>query len=200
MPQQDKNWSRNVPKALSKQGCMEPEYCVGWSLTTSWSWAFGSRGRCAWGCCSTSSEEPQSGLTQGTDLRLWRYIWRSNLPCLDLNSIEFWIRVLNFGLIWIRVRIQGYFINFERKINKKNFREKQLSHKIFWSVESLNGEFNQFTSKILHLLLLIYPIFTSVDPDPHSEYGSVSTKFLNTDPIWIRIHNTKRTCWDALRS
>ena len=77
MPQQDKNWSRNVPKALSKQGCMEPEYCVGWSLTTSWSWAFGSRGRCAWGCCSTSSEEPQSGLTQGTDLRLCRNIWRS---------------------------------------------------------------------------------------------------------------------------
>ena len=189
MPQQNKNWSRNVPKALSKQGCMEPEYCVGWSLTTSWSWAFGSRGRCAWGCCSTSSEEPQSGLTQGTDLRLCRNIWRSVFA------------VFGFKFHWILDPDPGLFYQFWKKKRKeKKFREKQLSHKNFWSVESLNGEFNQFTSKILHLLLLIYPIFTSVDPDPHSEYGSVSTKFLNTDPIWIRIHNTKRTCWDALRS
>ena len=27
-----------------------------------------------------------------------------------------------------------------------------------------------------------------MDPDSYSEYGS--TKVLNTDPIWIRIHNT----------
>ena len=26
--------------------------------------------------------------------------------------------------------------------------------------------------------------------DPHSEYRSRSTKLLNTDPLWIRIHNT----------
>ena len=36
----------------------------------------------------------------------------------------------------------------------------------------------------------IYAIFTSVDLDPYSEYGSGSTKLLNTDPIWIRIQNT----------
>ena len=36
-----------------------------------------------------------------------------------------------------------------------------------------------------------YPIFTCVDP--YSEYGSGSTKFLITDPIWIWIHNTGST-------
>ena len=40
-------------------------------------------------------------------------------------------------------------------------------------------------SKILHLLPLFYPIFTFI-------YGSGSTKLLNTDPIWIRIHNTEK--------
>ena len=33
-------------------------------------------------------------------------------------------------------------------------------------------------------------MFTCVDPDTYSEYGSGSRKFLNTDPSWIRIHNT----------
>ena len=47
------------------------------------------------------------------------------------------------------------------------------------------------TALILHLLPLIYPIFTCGDPDPYSEYGS--TKFLHRDPIWIRIHNTAYT-------
>ena len=46
----------------------------------------------------------------------------------------------------------------------------------------MNGE---FLSSILHLLPLICHIFTGVDPDPYSEYGS--TKFMNTDTIWIRI-------------
>ena len=32
--------------------------------------------------------------------------------------------------------------------------------------------------------------FTWMNPDPYLEYGSWSTKLLNTDPIWIRIHNT----------
>ena len=31
-------------------------------------------------------------------------------------------------------------------------------------------------SSILHLLSIIYPIFTSVDPDPHSKYGFGSTR------------------------
>ena len=36
-----------------------------------------------------------------------------------------------------------------------------------------------------------YNYGTCVDPDrdPHSKYRSRSTKLLNTDPIWIRIHN-----------
>ena len=47
-------------------------------------------------------------------------------------------------------------------------------------------------SSILHLLPIIYPIFTCVDPDRYSEYGSGSKKLLNigNDLIWIRIHNT----------
>ena len=44
-------------------------------------------------------------------------------------------------------------------------------------------------SLILHLLPLIYPIFNCVDSDPCSEYGSKI--LLNTNPILIRIHNTK---------
>ena len=36
-------------------------------------------------------------------------------------------------------------------------------------------------SSVLHLLHLIYAIFTRLDPDPSSEYGSGSTKFLNTE-------------------
>ena len=46
-----------------------------------------------------------------------------------------------------------------------------------------------FLSFILHLLLLIFPIFTCVDPDLYSEYGCGSTKLLNTgtDPVLIRI-------------
>ena len=29
-----------------------------------------------------------------------------------------------------------------------------------------------------------------LDPDPYCENGSGLTKLLNTDPIWIGIHNT----------
>ena len=37
---------------------------------------------------------------------------------------------------------------------------------------------------LFHLFLIVW------DPAPYSECGSGSTKLLNTDPIWIRIHNT----------
>ena len=37
-----------------------------------------------------------------------------------------------------------------------------------------------FLSSILHLLSLIYPIFSCVVPDPYLEYSSLSTKLLNT--------------------
>ena len=54
-------------------------------------------------------------------------------------------------------------------------------------LNSLNVE---LFSSILNLLPQMYPIFTCVDPDPYSDYGSGSTKLLNTTSIWIRIHNT----------
>ena len=57
--------------------------------------------------------------------------------------------------------------------------------------------FNFLMSSILHILPLIYSIFTCVDPDPYSEYGS--TKVLNTDSFWIWIHNTgKNYIWNGL--
>ena len=36
---------------------------------------------------------------------------------------------------------------------------------------------------ILHLLPLIYSIFTCVDPDPYSDYGSGSTTLFCTTPM-----------------
>ena len=94
----------------------------------------------------------------------------------------------------------GYFINFEKNVKniywgknvslKKvflNYKKIMVSAEIFSFVESLNGE---FLPSIIHLWPPIYPTVTCVDPI--SEYGSGSTKMLNTDPIWIRIHNP----WD----
>ena len=60
------------------------------------------------------------------------------------------------------------------------------SRRNFWSVESLNWPF--FSSSILHLKPLINPIFTCVDP--YLEYVSGFIKFLNSDPVLIRILNT----------
>ena len=37
-----------------------------------------------------------------------------------------------------------------------------------------------------------------MDPDSYSEYRSGSTKFLNTDPIWIRFHKTSLPRHDSL--
>ena len=54
--------------------------------------------------------------------------------------------------------------------------EELFSHKSLWRMN------------LCHLLSLFYPIFTCVDPDPYSQYGS--TKHLNMDPIRVRIHNT----------
>ena len=51
----------------------------------------------------------------------------------------------------------------------------------------MNGE---ILSSVLTNLPLICPILTCVDPDPYSEYGSGSTKLLNTDPNGIQIQNT----------
>ena len=45
-------------------------------------------------------------------------------------------------------------------------------------------------SSILDLLPPIYSIFTSLDPDPYSEYKTGSTKVLNMDPIWILTERT----------
>ena len=63
---------------------------------------------------------------------------------------------------------------------------------------ALEEIFSQFSlwmlnllSSILHLLPLIYPIFSCIDPDPYLEYGSGTgtTKLRNKDSIWIWNHN-----------
>ena len=43
---------------------------------------------------------------------------------------------------------------------------------------------------------VFYPIFTCVDLDPNSEYGSGYTKVLKTYPIWIRIHHTGQIIYE----
>ena len=50
------------------------------------------------------------------------------------------------------------------------------------------GEF--LPSILLLLLLFVYIYIFFFCMGPYSEYWYGSTKFLNTDPIWIRIHNT----------
>ena len=59
--------------------------------------------------------------------------------------------------------------------------------------QSLNGE---FFLNILQLLLLFYPTFTGVDPDPYWEYGSGSTDH-NTDQqkgyLSLGVSNAKGT-------
>ena len=48
----------------------------------------------------------------------------------DANTLRIWIRVQNFGPIWIL--IQGYDVNFERKKKiKNNSKEKQFSSKMY---------------------------------------------------------------------
>ena len=47
-----------------------------------------------------------------------------------------------------------------------------------------------FGLKLCTFFASIYPIFTCLDLNPYSDYGSGSTKVLITSPIWIRIHNT----------
>ena len=84
-----------------------------------------------------------------------------------------------FCQFW-RKKFKNSFFNRIFLFNYK--KERNRSRRNFWSVKSMNGE---FLSSILHLLPLICHIFTGVDPDPYSEYGS--TKFMNTDTIWIRI-------------
>ena len=49
-----------------------------------------------------------------------------------------------------------------------------------------------FLSSILHLLPKIYPNLP-VEPEPEPDPKHGSTKFLKTDPIQIRIHDTGST-------
>ena len=80
--------------------------------------------------------------------------------------------------------LKKMFYNDEKKPSIENvffsYKKSNDPGRNFLSVESLNGEF-LFSS--LHLLPHIYPIFTCVDTDPYSEYGSGSTKLVNNDPI-----------------
>ena len=55
--------------------------------------------------CYTSSP-PEQGKIHAAFVTLWSVLWRIQIHW-------FWIRIQNFGLIWIR--IQGYVINFEYK-------------------------------------------------------------------------------------
>ena len=64
-----------------------------------------------------------------------------------------------------------------------------MAPEVFQLVESLNGE---LMSSILHLLPLIHPLFNCADPDPYQIQNTNpdSQRVLNTDAIWIQIHNT----------
>ena len=89
-----------------------------------------------------------------------------------------------------RLASKGKQISFQKWIFKtKRYRVKRHRKTFFvcWVTELWNFVFNS----TLHLMPLIYPIFTCVDLDPYSEYGSGSTKFLSKDPIWIRILNSE---------
>ena len=48
-----------------------------------------------------------------------------------------------------------------------------------------------FVFNIMYPLHLTYHMFTCMNPDHYLEYGSGSTKLLNTDSILIRIGNTQ---------
>ena len=62
---------------------------------------------------------------------------------------------------------------------------------LFWIRIWISSSLKQiFLTKINLILFTIFPIFTYVDPYSYSEYGSRSTKLLNMDPIWMRIHIT----------
>ena len=102
---------------------------------------------------------------------------------IQIHSI--WIRIQDFGPIWIR--IGGYTINFERK-NKNNFSDKNFLRtkcypKEIFTQKSLNCEF------ISKILLLFNSTFACVDPDRSvfgirtqkaHEYGSGSTPLFST--------------------
>ena len=102
--------------------------------------------------------------------------------------------IQDFGPIWIKIRIHGYVINFEKEKRKivsykkiflnilclRNYKKNNGSWRNFVSVGSLNTVNGEFLSSILHHLSLIYPNFTCVDPDPYSDDGSGPTKLLNT--------------------
>ena len=77
--------------------------------------------------------------------------------------------------------------NFLKKFNLFNYKEIVALEEIFSQLilRMVNLFFQSYT-----ICLNFYFIFTCVDPDPHSEYGSGSTKILNTYPILIWIHNT----------
>ena len=87
---------------------------------------------------------------------------------------------------WCNLDMDPKFMLSNPKFKKKLLRKTISFKKVFfnqqeimapeesqWGLLSINSE---FLSSTLHFLFLIYPIFTSVGPDPYSEYGS------NLDP------------------
>ena len=89
----------------------------------------------------------------------------------------------------------GFYYQFWKNNSKIIF----LENNNYKNKMSLKDIFTQLSLWIVNFYLKsytflppLYPIFTCVDPDPYSEYGSRSgsRKLLNTDPIRSRIHNT----------
>ena len=79
---------------------------------------------------------------------------------------------------------QGYVIEFERKFNNSlTFKRKTifLYKKFFYCNKILSPE------EIFSHLSLSFIYLSGFGSIRYSEYGS--TKVLNIDPIWIRIHN-----------
>ena len=68
--------------------------------------------------------------------------------------------------------------NFKNCLRKKIHQTNILLKKLLENngsgkfLESVGSMFGEFSSSILHLLPLIYPVFTCVDLDPYWEYGS----------------------------
>ena len=122
----------------------------------------------------------------------------SNFPLLDPDPHRYWMQIRIWEGKWMRIHadpdpqpcFRGKQISFKKLIFKtKRYRVKRHRKTFFvcWVTELWNFVFNS----TLNLMPLIYPIFTCVDLDPYSEYGSGSTKFLSKDPIWIRILNSE---------
>ena len=110
----------------------------------------------------------------------------SQCQCSGSEYIEFWIQILNFGPIWIR--IQGYVINYERKI-KTIFEKNVRKNTFFLSLWMVNTGIHNYICLQSHTFcqkcILYLPVWIRIpirntDPDPQRPWiriqsGSGST-------------------------